>query len=350
MSRTLSFCDAINEALHQAMEADPRVILMGEGVDDPRAVFGSTRGLQERFGKARVFDIPLAENGMTGVVVGAAMTGLRPIMTHQRVDFLLYAMDQIVNHAAKRSYASGGRQSVPMTIRAIVGRGWGQGPQHSQSLQAMFMHVPGLKVAMPSTAYDVKGLLLASIADPDPVIFIEHRSCYPHTGDVPQEYYTLPFGKGVVRRFGRDVTVAAASYMVSESLRAAEVLAAEGIDLEVIDLRTIKPWDEACVVESLKRTGRLIVADTGWKMAGVGAEISARMSEMAFHSLKSPILRVALPDIPTPTSVVLEKIYYPGPEQIVSAAKQLLGDKTAKTHHKVDVSLDVSAQTFQGPF
>ncbi len=352
MSRTLSFCDAINEALRQAMEADPRVILMGEGVDDPRAIFGSTRGLQERFGKARVFDTPLSENGMTGVMVGAALTGLRPIMTHQRVDFLLYAMDQIVNHAAKRCYASGGKQSVPMTIRAVVGRGWGQGPQHSQSLQAIFMHVPGLKVVMPATAYDAKGLLLASIADPNPVIFIEHRSSYPHTGEVPQEYYTVPLGEAAIRHAGGDVTLVAASYMVSESLRVVEALEKEEIGVEVIDLRTVKPWDEACVIESVKKTGRLVIADTGWKTAGIGAEIAARVCEVAFPSLKAPILRVALPDIPTPTSAVLEGAYYPGPGEIVAALRQVVGERAPKSDGLKEFSVpkDTTAHTFRGPF
>ncbi|MBI3317678.1 MAG: alpha-ketoacid dehydrogenase subunit beta [Candidatus Omnitrophica bacterium] len=312
----------------------------------------STQGLQERFGKARVFDTPLSENGMTGILVGAALTGLRPVMTHQRLDFVLYAMDQLVNHAAKRCYASGGRQSVPLTVRAVIGRGWGQGPQHSQSLQAFFMHVPGLKVVMPATAYDAKGLLLASIFDPNPVVFIEHRSCYAHTGEVPQEYYTVALGKAAVPRSGEDVTLVATSYMVSEALRAAEALAREGIRVEVIDLRTIKPWDEGCVLESVKKTGRLVIADTGWKMAGVSAEIAACVVEAAFSWLKAPILRVALPDVPTPTGAVLEKAYYPGPEDLVAAVRRVFGEETAsgKSSDPLSVSQDLSTQTFRGPF
>lgn len=353
MTRTLSFCDAIHEALHQAMAADPRVIVMGEGVDDPKAIFGSTRGLQARFGRARVFDLPLSENGMTGVMIGAALTGLRPVMTHQRVDFTLYAMDQIVNHAAKRCFASGGKQSVPLTIRAIVGRGWGQGPQHSQSLQALFVHVPGLKVVMPSTPYDVKGLLLASIADPNPVICIEHRSSYAHTGEVPEASYTVPLGEAAIRRPGHDVTLVALSYMVSESLRAAEALAQDGVSVEVIDLRTVKPWDEARVLESVCKTGRLVIADTGWKMCGVSAEVAARVAEVAFDALRAPILRVALPDVPTPTSAVLERAYYPGTTQLIAAVRQVLGgsaDTVTGTAQRLAVSQDVTAQTFQGPF
>ena len=352
MSRTLTFCDAINEALAQAMEADPRVILLGEGVDDPKAIFGSTRGLQARFGKARVFDIPLSENGMTGVMIGAALTGLRPVMTHQRVDFMLYAMDQIVNHAAKRCYTSGGSQSVPITIRAVVGRGWGQGSQHSQSLQALFAHVPGLKVVMPATPYDAKGLLLASIADPNPVIVIEHRSLYGQTGEVPKAAYTVPLGRAVIRKSGEAVTVVAVSHMVAESLKAAEQLEREGIAVEVIDLRTVKPWDEACVLESVKKTGRVVIADTGWKTCGVSAEVAARVAESAFESLRAPILRVALPDVPTPTSAVLERAYYPGPDQLVAAVRQVLGEEGTSSAAKAGVieTEEAAAPSFQGPF
>ena len=236
--RSRSFCEALNEALRQAMNTDPTVILMGEGVDDPRAIFGSTQGLKEQFGEERVFDIPLAENGMTGVGVGAALTGLRPVMTHQRLDFMLYAMDQIVNQAAKRCYSSGGRQSVPLTIRAIVGRGWGQGSQHSQSLQAWFAHIPGLKVIMPSTPYDAKGLLLAGIQDPNPVICIEHRKLYDVVGEVPEPAYTLPIGTGRVHREGTDVTIVAFSYMLQEALRALPAIEEAGVSVEVIDLAT----------------------------------------------------------------------------------------------------------------
>ena len=352
MTRVLSFCDALNEALRQAMDADPRVILMGEGVDDPRAIFGSTRGLQERFGKVRVFDLPLSENGMTGVAIGAALTGLRPVMTHQRVDFLFYAMDQLVNHAAKRCYTSGGVQSVPITIRAIIGRGWGQGSQHSQSLQAFFMHAPGFKVAMPASPYDAKGLLLASIEDPNPVIFLEHRALYAHTEEVPEAPYTVPLGSAIIRRPGTDVTLVAVSYMVWESLQAAQRLAEEGIEAEVIDLRTLKPWDEASVLESVSKTGRLVVADTGWKTAGAAAEIAARVAEEAFHALKAPIRRVTLPDLPTPTSVALERAFYPGGEHLVKAVKDTLGESARSSRAGLEpvATEDPAMPTFQGPF
>jgi len=325
MTRTRSFCDALNEAVRQAMEADPTVILMGEGVDDPRAVFGSTRGLKERFGEERVFDIPLAENGMSGVAVGAALTGLRPVMTHQRLDFMLYAMDQIVNQAAKRCYSSGGRQSVPLTIRAIVGRGWGQGSQHSQSLQSWFAHVPGLKVVMPSTSYDAKGLLLSAIQDPNPVICIEHRKLYDHVGEVPEEAYTVPIGVGRVHREGTDVTIVAFSYMLQGVQRALPAIERAGISAEVIDPRSARPLDEEMILRSVRKTGRLVVCDTGWACCGLSAEVACLAAERAFQALKAPIRRVALPDVPTPTSRVLEDAFYPGPPEILRAVWDVMG-------------------------
>lgn len=351
--RELTYCQAIKEALEQAMEKDHRVFLMGEGVDDPRAIFGSTKGLKERFGADRVFDIPLAENGMTGVMIGAALAGMRPVMTHQRLDFTLYAMDQIVNHAAKRSYASGGSQCVPITIRAIVGRGWGQGPQHSQSLQALYSHVPGLKVVMPSTPYDVKGLLLAAIWDNNPVMFIEYRTLYDTIGGVPQEPYTVPIGQGVVRFAGTDVTIAAISNMVLEAARAKRVLDRVGISTEIIDLRTSKPLDEAVVLNSVMKTGRLVIADTGWRTCGVAAEVAAMVAEKCFKYLKAPIRRVTLPDIPTPTSRTLEEAYYPGSKDIAEAVCDVLeaGEKLKGAVRAASQDFKQSAEKlFVGPF
>lgn len=325
MTRKITFCQAINEALHQAMGRDPKVIILGEGVDDPRAIFNSTKGLAEKFGHKRVLDTPLSENGMTGVIMGAALAGMRPVMTHQRIDFTLYAMDQIVNHAAKRCYTSGGIQRVPITIRAIVGRGWGQGSQHSQSLQALFAHIPGLKVVMPSNAYDAKGLLLASIQDNNPVLFIEHRRLYDAIGEVPEEPYTVPLGEGAVSRPGKDVTVVAFSLMVQEALKAAHALERVGIETEVIDPRTVKPLDENIILESVKKSGRLVVVDTGWRTCGMAAEVAALVAERGFEHLKASIRRITLPDTPTPTSHALEKFYYPGPPEIAQAACEAIG-------------------------
>lgn len=322
--RVQTYREAVREALIQAMERNSRVFVAGQGVDDPGAVFGTTRGLVERFGRRRVFDTPIAENGITGIMIGAALAGMRPVMVHMRMDFLPMSMDQIVNHAAKWRFMFGGRVSVPLTIRCIIGRGWGAAAQHSQSLQALFVHVPGLKVVMPSTPYDAKGLLLASIADDNPVIFVEHRWLFDQTGHVPEEEYVIPIGKGVIRREGRDVTVVAVSHMVCEAHRAAESLGKEGIDIEIVDPRSLSPLDDELIFESVRKTGRLVIADTGWKNCGIGAEIAARAAGSVLGYLKAPIRRIAAADTPTPCSHGLEKEFYPGSEDIISAVKELL--------------------------
>ncbi len=320
--RGLTYREAILEATVQAMEGDPDVFVIGQGVDDCGAVFGTTKGLAEKFGPARVMDAPLAENGITGIAAGAAIAGMRPLLVHMRVDFLLLSMDQLVNHASKWHYMFGGAASVPLTIRAITGRGWGSAAQHSQALHALFAHIPGLKVVMPASPYDAKGLLSAAIYDNNPVLFLEHRWLYEHTGHVPAERYFVPIGEAVIRRAGKDLTIAAVSHMVSETLAASSTLAERGIDAEVIDLRSLKPLDAGLVVESVKKTGRLLIADTGWKEYGIGAEIAARVFERAFSSLKAPVERIALPDAPTPASHVLEGAYYPGKDDIIKAAER----------------------------
>lgn len=322
--RVITYREAVREALAQALERDARVFVMGQGVDDPGGVFGTTRDLHRRFGRQRVFDTPIAENGITGIGIGAGLAGMRPIVVHMRMDFLPMAMDQIANHAAKWRYMFGGRVSVPVTIRCIIGRGWGSAAQHSQSLQAIFMHFPGLKVVMPSTPYDAKGLLLASIADENPVIFIEHRWLYDHRGHVPEEEYLIPIGRGVVRREGRDATVVGVSFMAFEALRAAEALAKEGVDVEVVDLRSLSPLDRDLVFDSVKKTGRLVVADTGWKTCGAGAEIAASVSGEVFAYLKAPVKRIATADTPTPSSYSLEEAFYPDSSDIVTAVRELL--------------------------
>lgn len=323
--RELSYREAIREALAQALERDPRVFLIGEGIDDPGGVFGTTVGLKDRFGAERVMDMPIAENALTGVANGAAMTGTRPVLIHMRVDFLPMAMDQIVNHAAKWSYMTGGRVKVPLTMRAVIGRGWGSAAQHSQSLQALFAHIPGLRVLMPASPYDAKGMLLAAIAGDGPSLIIEHRWLYDQKEGVPEEpYFVLP-GKALVRREGRDVTIAATSYMVYESLRAAGELEKAGISAEVIDLRSMQPLDGKLIVDSVRKTGRLIAADTGWKLCGMTAEVAALAAEHAHDRLKAPVRRVCLPASPTPASHELEKAYYPTFEDIVRTAKEMMG-------------------------
>ena len=304
------------------IESDRRVLLIGQGVTSPWYVGNTTVGLIDRFGPKRVIDTPVSENGITGVAVGAALAGMHPIVVHPRMDFMYYAMDQIVNQAANWYYMFGGQISVPLVIWAIVNRGGEQAAQHSQSLQATFTHMPGLKVVMPSTPYDVKGLLIASIEDANPVIFIDDRWLYNDVGEVPEEMYSIPLGNGVIRRKGKDATVVATSFMVGEAIKAGAALEKEGIDIEIIDPRSLKPLDENLILESVKKTGRLVIADAGWKTCGIGAELAALAVEKTFSYLKAPILRVALPDAPAPASAPLEKGYYPDAKSIATAVRK----------------------------
>lgn len=355
INRNITFREAIKEALFQSMNRNRKVFLMGCGVTSPGEIFGSIEGILKKFGKKRVIETPIAENGMTGVAIGASLTGMHPVLIHQRIDFVLLAMDQIINHAAKWCYMSGGVMSVPLTIRGIIGRGWGQGAQHSQSLQALFAHIPGLKVVMPSSPYDAKGLLISSIEDKNPVIFLEHRLLYEHKATVPRGYYRIPLGKGRIAKKGRDITVVAVSIMVSEAEAAArELKKEEKIDVEIIDPRCLRPLDERLILDSVKKTGRLIIADTGWKAYGVGAEISALVAEFGYVNLKAPIKRIALTDAPTPTSVALESIYYPRAEHIVQAARELMRDKKKivllKSKFNVQGRHNRKDKWFTGPF
>jgi len=327
-TRELSFAQAINEALRQALRLSDDVFVFGQVVDNKSGIFQTTTGLQEEFSKRRVFDTPVAEAAMTGVALGAALAGMRPVLVHQRLDFMLCSIDQIVNWGALWRYKSSGKSGVPFTIRAVVGKGWGQGPQHSKSLQAWFAHVPGLRVAMPSTAFDAKGLLMDAIFGEDPCIFIEGRPLFSMRDRVPEEPYRVPFGKARVRRVGRDVTVIALGYMVPMALRAAEMVKGEGIDAEVIDLRTVIPLDEDAVMESVEKTGRLVEADTAWRSFGVSAEISARVAERAFGRLRAPVARVALPDGHSPTSAALEDLFYPKEGDIANAIRGVVLDRS----------------------
>ena len=320
--RGLSYRDALREAQEQLLESDPSVFLIGEGIDDPGGVFGSTIGLCSRFPE-RVLDVPLAENGLTGVAMGAAIAGMRPIFIHMRVDFLPMCMDAIVNHAAKWRYMTGGRVGVPLVIRSITGRGWGSAAQHSQALHALFTHIPGLKVIMPAVPYDAKGLLISASRDGNPVLVFEHRWLYDFKGYVPQEIYEVPFGKGVIRREGRHVTIVALSLMVYEAIKAARDLSSHGIEAEVIDPRTIRPLDEDIIFSSIKKTGRLIIADTGSLTGSFACTIAALAAQNAWHDLKAPVRLVCMPDTPVPASPVLETAYYRGKDDIVAAARAI---------------------------
>ena len=301
------------------MESDASVFMIGQGVKSPWYVGNTANGLVEKFGEERVIDTPISENAMTGAGVGAAIAGMRPVVVHPRMDFMMYAMDPIINQAANWYYMNGGKASVPMVIWGIINRGGEQAAQHSQSIHAIFSHIPGLKVVMPSTPYDAKGLMIAAIKDPNPVIFIDDRWLYEYEDAVPEEIYEVEIGKGVIRKEGADITMVAASFMAHESMRAAEELTKEKIDVELIDLRTVKPIDQDIILESVKKTGRLVIVDGGWKTCGLAAEISAMVSENGFKYLKAPVRRVTLPDCPAPASPVLEQLYYPTAKDIVQA-------------------------------
>lgn len=324
--RGISYAQAINGTLHQMLESDTRVFVIGQGVTSPWYVGTTTIGLLDRFGPQRIIDTPVSENGITGVAVGAALAGMRPVLVHPRMDFMYYAMDQIANHAANWHYMFGGQSSVPLVIWGIINRGGEQAAQHSQALQAMFTHIPGLKVVVPSTPYDAKGLLVASIKDDNPVVYVDDRWLYDYEGEVPEKLYSVPIGKGILRKEGKDVTVVATSYMVYEATEAAETLNKEGIDVEVIDLRSLKPLDDDLIFESVKKTGRLVIADGGWKTCGMGAEIAARVAETdILKKLKAPIVRVSLPDAPAPASSALEQVYYRKAEDLITAIRKVMG-------------------------
>jgi pyruvate/2-oxoglutarate/acetoin dehydrogenase E1 component len=328
--RILSYAQAINEALTLALEHDPGVFVLGQGVDDPLAMFGTTRDLAARFGADRVFDTPLSEEAMMGVSAGAAMNGMRPVFMHNRPDFVLLAFNQLVTHAAKFHFMDNGQTNVPMVVWAAIGRGWGSGAQHSQAIHGMLVGVPGLKIVMPSTPYDAKGLLLSAILDNNPVCVFEHRWLMKKNGVVPEGVYRVPIGRGVYRRRGNDVTIVGASHAIELGLQAAVLLASEGIDAEVIDLRTVKPLDEAMVLESLRKTGRLVVVDTAWMIGGVCAEIGCLAAEKGYADLKAPVARVGLPDLPAPAGYTLEQHYYPDAARIAAAARTvtLYGSRT----------------------
>lgn len=352
MTRIITYAEALREAQDVCLAADPTVYVMGLGVPDPKGIFGTTLGLQEKYGPARVMDMPLSENAMTGVAVGSALTGMRPVLTHQRVDFALVAMEQMVNQAAKWRYMFGGAASVPLTVRMIVGRGWGQGPQHSQSLQAWFAHTPGLKVVLPATPRDAKGLLIAAIEDDNPVIVFEHRWLYGVKDHVPEGRFVEPLGKARIVRPGTDVTLAAVSYMVLEALRAAEMLAKEGISAEVVDVRSLRPLDADTILSSVARTGRLVAADTGHGAFGAAAELTALAAESVFERLKAAPARVASPDYPTPTSPALSADYYPRAGHIAAAALRQFGRTPDPALLAVPpgARLDVPDSSFSGPF
>ena len=347
-----TFAQAIRDGLAVALAADPGVICFGLGVDDPKGVFGTTLNLHKEFGRERVFDMPTSESAMTGVAIGAAINGLRPVMTHQRLDFALLSMDQLVNNAAKWHFMFGGHRAVPLTIRMIMGRGWGQGPTHSQNLQAWFGHVPGLKVVMPASAADAKGLLLASIFDDNPVVFLEHRWLHDLKGEVPDGDYRVPLGKANKVREGNEVSVVSTSYMTIEALHAVDHLVGQGVAIDLIDLRSVRPIDWPTIEASVRKTGRLLALDTGFTTGGVAGEIVAHIVSTCWKDLRSAPRRLAMPDIPESTSPALTKGYHVRAEQVAQAIAELVGKKleTQSLAEQRKHPHDVPGDWFTGPF
>jgi len=317
--------DAVTRGLTEALDTDERVFLMGEDIGSYQGPYAVTKGLLEKYGHERVKDTPISEGVVVGAAVGAAMAGLRPIVEIMTINFLLLAMDMVVNHAAKLRYMSNGQIQVPMVIRTVTGGGAQLGATHSQSLEGWFASVPGLKVAAPSDPYDALGLLRTAIADEDPVIFAEHARLYQVRGDVPDDYYAIPFGQAKVKRAGDDVTLVAYSRGVHTALEAAAILEKKGVDAEVIDLRTLRPLDTATVLASVEKTNRVIVVDEAWRSGGFGAEVASMIQENAFDSLDGPVGRVAGLEVPAPYNGTLEASALPDASQIVSTIEDIFG-------------------------
>jgi acetoin:2,6-dichlorophenolindophenol oxidoreductase subunit beta len=322
--RKISYGEAIREATFQVMKKDKKVFVIGQGVWSPWYVGKTCEGLVEKFKEERVVDTPVSEGAITGAATGAALAGNKPILIFPRMDFMYLALDQIINQAANWSYMLGGKVSVPLVIRGIINRGGEQAAQHSQAIQAIFAHIPGLKVVMPSTPYDAKGLLISAIKDKNPVVYIEDRWLYSQEGEVPSKIYSVPIGKAKISRKGKDVTLIAVSYMIPEAIKAAQELTSKGIEVEVIDLRSIKPLDKSLISKSVKKTGRLVVADVGWQSFGISSEIAKVAYQETKNNLKSPVKIVALPDTPAPASSALEKYYYPNKNSLKKAIKNVL--------------------------
>ena len=348
MDRIVTYSEALRQAIEHEMEHDPSVIVYGLGVDDHKGIYGTTLGLAERFGGDRVFDTPVSEDAMTGMAIGAAMAGLRPIHVHIRMDFMLLAMNQLLNIAAKAHYMYGGAVSVPIVVRGIIGRSWGQGAQHSQGLHSLFMHIPGLKVVAPSTPYDAKGCMIQSIRDDNPVIFVEHRMIHHQKSAVPSDAYTVPFGKARILEEGDDITIIGISYMAVECIRAHAYLAEVGIRAEVIDPISLSPLDEDTIVESVRKTGRLLVVDNGWTSCGASAEIVTRVVERLQGEREIRVARAGFKPVTCPTVRCLENVFYPNPATIASQAFAMVREGGEKWMPELVESPEIVE--FKGPF
>jgi pyruvate/2-oxoglutarate/acetoin dehydrogenase E1 component len=343
--RQLKYSQALSEGIVLAMERDPSIFMTGIAVDYPSGIFGSTVEATKRFGPKRVFDAPAMENALTGIAIGAAAMGKRPIIVHPRNDFMFLAFDMMINLAAKWKYMYGGNAGeVPIVVRAVIGKGWGQGASHSQSLQSVLGHFPGMTVLMPAFPRDAKGLMLAALRHHSPVIMLEHRTLYDTVGEVPEGDAPTPIGKAAVVKEGSDVTIVATSFMAYEALHAAEQLASEDVDAEVIDARSIRPLGESTILASVRKTGRLIVADTSWELCGFSSEVAALVAENALEHLKAPVRRIAMANCPAPVSQTLEKAFYPTSTTIAKAVLALLG----RQHSKLG---DIDREDhFKGPY
>jgi pyruvate dehydrogenase E1 component beta subunit len=322
--RELVFREAIVEALRQNLHTNEKVFLLGEDIGQFGGIYQCTAGLLDEFGEDRIIDSPISESAIVGGGIGAAMVGMRPVVEVMNIDFTLVCMDQIANQAAKMHYMFGGRINIPLVIRTASGAGRGAAAHHSQSLHAIHMHFPGIKIVVPSTPYDAKGLLNSSIQDENPVLFIEDRALYNVKGQVPEEYYTVPFGEAVIRHEGNDVTLVATFRMVNKAITVAREMKAEGIGIEVIDPRTLYPLDKETIISSFKKTGKLIVVDEGYRIGNFGNEIISIVVEESFEYIQAPIIKVTAPQVPPPYSLVLEEIYIPGEKNIRDAIRKVM--------------------------
>jgi len=349
-TRLIRYVDALREAFIEEMDRDPSVFLFGLDVDDHKGIQGSTVGLLEKFGKERVFGTPLSEDAMTGVAIGAAMAGLRPIHVHIRMDFMLLCMNQLINMGAKAHYMYNGQVKVPMVVRTMIGRSWGQGGQHSQALHSLFMHIPGLKVVAPSNAHDAKGCMISAIRDNNPVVFVEHRLLYSTEGYVPTGSYEVPLGKARILVPGEDITIVAVSHMVMEALRAAKHLESVGIHAEVIDPVSLWPLDMATIVESIQKTKHLLVVDNAWLTCGASSEILTRAYEMFLEEGEGiPVMaRMGFAPTTCPTTRPLENVFYPDGRGIAARAHQMLNSKAKSWEPPMDARTEIDA--FKGPF
>ena len=348
MPPVLSYVEALREGTDLEMTRDPSVLVYGLDVDDPKAIQGTTRGLLEKFGPERVFGTPLSEDAMTGAAIGMALAGLRPIHVHIRMDFLMLAMNQLINVAAKSRYMYGGRVALPLVIRAMIGKSWGQGAQHSQGLYSFFMHVPGLKVVAPATPHDAKGCLIAAIRDDNPVIYIDHRHLHFHKGPVPEGCYTVQPGKARITAPGSDITIVGISAMQPECLAARHYLAQVGINAEIIDPIWLSPLDGDTIAESVEKTGRLLVVDNGWVTCGAGAELVAQVAERLMGVRDLRVQRMGFAPVTCPTTRCLEDLFYPNGRTIAASARDLV--EGTRTGWIPEENPELARLEFKGPF